>query len=144
MKVNVCMTHDVRTVKPEESVFEAAKAMADAKVGALPVAEEDQLIGMITDRDIVVRWLANGMAFDAMVRDVMSPNIKYCYEDDNVEDVLLNMSDIQVRRLPVFSREKRLVGIVSLGDLSDCEARAAGEALAEISRPDGDYTHPMD
>ncbi len=110
--------------------------MRQHDVGSIPIGENDQLIGMVTDRDIVVRIVAEGGDLDsATARQAMSPRILYCYEDETVTDVLKNMGDNQVRRLPVISREKRLVGVVSLGDLSQAAETPAGGALKEISEP---------
>jgi CBS domain-containing protein len=114
-------------------------------VGALPVSEEDRLVGMITDRDIAVRGVAAGKTPNAKVRDVMTPEIKYCFDDQELDEIAANMADIQVRRLPVVDRDKRLVGILSLGDIavsddSDC----AVEALSGISRSNnGPAVFPM-
>src|ERR1700752_3255937 len=114
MKVSECMTREVRTIAPNQSLRDAARLMAELDVGALPVGEDDRLVGMITDRDIVVRAVCEGKGPDTNVRDVMSPELKYCFEDDDIDHVARNMGDIQLRRLPVMSREKRLVGIVSI------------------------------
>ena len=137
MKIMEIMTRDPELIDPDTSIRDAAKRMKDEDIGALPVGENDRLIGMVTDRDIAMRGVAEGRAPETTpVRDVMSEKILYCFEDDSVESVLKNMGDNQVRRLPVMSREKRLVGVVSLGDLSTrVKERYAGEALEEISRP---------
>lgn len=137
MRVAEAMTRDVRLAKPDQSIIDAAKMMADEDCGILPVEENDRLVGMITDRDIVVRGLAQGCDANTKVRDVMSSEVKYCYEDDDVDDVAQNMGDLQVRRLPVVTRgDKRLVGIVSLGDIATTEEQdKAGEALSSISEP---------
>lgn len=124
MKIKDIMSHDVRTVKPTDTVQHAAEIMAQTDVGALPVAEDDRLIGMITDRDIVTRGVAQGKApGQCSVRDVMSAGVKYVYQDESTDDLARNMSDLQVRRLPVMSREKRLVGIVSIADLATTRGR---------------------
>lgn len=136
MRVSEAMTRDVRVANPDQTIREAAQMMAELDAGALPVGEQDRLVGMITDRDIAVRAVAHGKSPDTRVRDVMTDDVKYCFDDDDVEDVARNMADIQVRRLPVVNRDKRLVGVVSLGDLSlTGKRRAAGEALQEISQP---------
>jgi len=104
--------------------------------GMVPVGENDRLVGMLSDRDITVRGVARGLAPDrATVRDVMTTDVKYVYDDESVDDVSRNMSELQVRRLPVLNREKRLVGIVSLGDLAVKDPRDAGDALQSISQP---------
>jgi CBS domain-containing protein len=110
--------------------------MADCDCGVLPVGENDRLVGMITDRDIVVRALAQGMGGDTKIREVMSEDVKYCFEEDDVSDVARNMGDLQVRRLPVVNRDKRLVGIVTLGDIAKTdEMQSAAEALSGVSEP---------
>jgi CBS domain-containing protein len=142
MKVREAMTRDVRLVKPDQPIREAAKLMGELDIGALPVEENDRLVGMITARDIAVRAVAAGRGADTPIRDVMSGEIKYCYEDQTVDEVTQNMGELRIRRLPVLSRDKRLVGILSLGDLAiDETARdEAGEALGGISRPGGQHS----
>ena len=141
MRVSECMSTDVRIASPDETLRQAAQAMADLDAGVLPVGDNDRLVGMITDRDIAVRGVADGKGPDAKVREVMSAEVRYCYEDEDADDVLKNMGDIQVRRLPVLNRDNRLVGIISLGDLATTgEPRASGDALSEISRPGGEHS----
>jgi CBS domain-containing protein len=141
MRVAEVMTRDVRLIEPNQTIRDAARLMAEMDAGIMPVREGDRLVGMITDRDIAVRAVAQGRGPDTAVREVMTDEVKYCYEDDDTNDVARNMADIQVRRLPVLTREKRLVGIISLGDmaLSD-EAGKAGEAVAGISQPGGQHS----
>lgn len=142
MKISEAMTRDVRLARPEQSICEAAQLMADLDIGVLPVSENDRLVGMITDRDIAVRAVAAGRGPSTPIREVMSSEVKYCFEDQELEDVTANMGDIQLRRLPVLSRAKRLVGIVSLADIatgSGAQAEA-GEALAGISEPGGPHS----
>ena len=135
MRVQEVMTENVSVVDPDMRIPEIARRMRDEGIGALPVAEDQKLIGIVTDRDIVVRVIADGHdARVATARQIMSPNILYCFEDDSVDEVLQNMGDNQVRRLPVISREKRLVGVVSLGDLSKAAQSKAGDALKDISQ----------
>ena len=138
MKVHDIMTADVTYVRPDTPILEVARKMRDADIGSTPVVNEDRLIGMVTDRDIVVRCVAiGGDPATTLARDAMSPGILYCFEDDSIESVLENMGGQQVRRLPVVNSDKRLVGYVSLGDLSlSGKRRAAGEALQEISQPE--------
>ncbi len=141
MRISECMTKDVRVADPEQTIQAAARMMAQLDAGVLPVGDDDRLVGMITDRDIAVRGIAEGKGPDAKVRDVMSSEVKYCFEDEKVDDVLRNMGDIQLRRLPVLNREKRLVGIVSIGDLAtNGEKARAGEALGGISQPGGEHS----
>jgi CBS domain-containing protein len=136
MQAQDLMTRDVTTANPEETVQDAARRMTELDVGILPVSENDKLIGMITDRDIAVRGIAEGKGPKAKVRDVMTPEVKYCFADQDVDEIASNMADIQVRRLPVVNRDKRLVGILSLGDIATSdEPECAAEALSGISRP---------
>jgi CBS domain-containing protein len=118
MKINELMSRDVRIADPEWSIQDAAATMAAIDCGFIPVGENDRLVGTLTDRDIAIRAVAEGMGPDTKVREIMSQDVKYCFEDDDVADVARNMADIQVRRLPVVNRDKRLVGVVSLGDLA--------------------------
>jgi CBS domain-containing protein len=144
MQVKDMMTRDVRTVSSGASLKEAARAMAETDVGALPVQEADRLVGMITDRDIAVRGIAIGKGPDATVGEVMTHEVLYCFDDEDVENVCENMADIQVRRLPVVTRDKRLVGIVSLADLAgNGDAAATGEALEGITRPGGAHSQSV-
>lgn len=136
MRISECMTRDVRIVDPDETLQQAALAMAEIDAGILPVGKNDRLVGMITDRDIAIRGVAQKRGPDARVGDVMSPEVKYCFIDDDTDDVLDNLAEIQVRRLPVLDHDKRLVGIVSIGDLAgNGEPTHVGEALGEIARP---------
>jgi CBS domain-containing protein len=119
MKVSEVMTAKPRVIKAGESVLKAAEILARSNIGALPVEKDDRLIGMITDRDIVVRVVAGGRdPAKIRVEDVVSGHIKYCFEDEDVEHVAENMDQLLVRRLPVMNRKKRLVGIVSIEDIS--------------------------
>src|SRR6185503_14358839 len=118
MKVSEAMTKDVRVASPDETIQQAARTMASLDAGVLPVGEKDHLVGMITDRDIAIRGIAQGKGPDAKVRDVMTVDVKYCFEDQDLKEITRNMADIQVRRLPVLNRDKRLVGILSLGDIA--------------------------
>lgn len=138
MKVSECMTRDVRIVAPDQTLQDAARAMAEIDAGILPVGENDRLIGIITDRDIAIRGIGAGRAPTAKVRDIMTEEVKYCFDDDDGDAVLDNMADIQLRRMPVLDRGKRMVGIVSITDLAGNgydEAAHAGEALAVIAQP---------
>lgn len=130
------MTRNVEMVEPASSLREAAEKMREGDFGVLPVFEEDRLIGMITDRDIVVRAVAEGKdPRQVQVRDVMTKSVLYCFEDQSLEEVADNLGENQIRRVPVLSREKRLVGILSLGDLarSKAEPGKVEEALLNIS-----------
>jgi CBS domain-containing protein len=134
MQVKDVMTKDVSYVGPGNHVAQVARSMRDRNVGSILVAEGDKLIGIVTDRDIVVRGLADGADFSELsVRQVMSPKILYCREDQSAEEVLQNMAETGVRRMPVVSSAKRLVGMVSIGDLSTAADGKAGIALREIA-----------
>ena len=137
MKIQDVMTADVSFVGPDTPILEIARKMRDGDIGSTPVIENDRLAGIVTDRDIVVRVIAEGGDVRTKTaRDAMSPGILYCYADDSIEAVLENMGGQQIRRLPVVDRDKRLVGVVSLGDLAlSGKRKAAGEALQEISQP---------
>jgi CBS domain-containing protein len=136
MRVNEAMTREVDIVDPNTAVRDAARRMRDDNVGSLPVGENDRLIGMVTDRDIVVRSVAeNRSAGTTAVREVMSEHVYYCYEDDDIEQAAQIMAEHQVRRLPVLNRNKRLVGIVALADLARLPTEAAHQALQGVSEP---------
>ena len=135
MYVREVMTPDVVIASPEDTLQRAAEMMIDIDAGVLPVGENDRLVGILTDRDITVRAVAAGKEpTECKVREVMSPEIRYIYEDELVEDAARNMTELQVRRLPVLNREKRLVGIVSLGDLALKKKSDAADALRGVSR----------
>lgn len=141
MKVREAMTRYVRVAHPEDTLQQAAWLMASLDVGALPVGENDRLIGMITDRDIAVRGVACGKGLDSKVRSVMTLGVKYFFEDQEIKEVTRNMGDIQVRRLLVLNRDKRLVGILSLGDIAvSSPFEEIGEASSGISRPGGEHS----
>lgn len=145
MKIRDLMTPSVHTINPEASIREAARLMAEADIGALPVSSGDRLTGMVTDRDIVIRAIAAGKNPDATVGEVMSHEVLYCREDDDLQDVCENMSDLQIRRLPVVNAAKRLVGIVSLADIADrAEAEDVGEALEAITRRGGRHNQSIE
>lgn len=138
MKVNEIITHDPEVIRPETALIEAAQKMKSLDIGMLPVCDGDRLVGVITDRDIAVRGVAQG--YDpktARVQEVMTPEVIYCFDDEDVKDVAKKMEEKQVRRLPVLNREKRLVGIVSLGDLAvrTGKDKLAGEVLKRVSKP---------
>jgi CBS domain-containing protein len=131
------MSRDVKVVSPDMTIGEAAKKMRDGDFGMMPVGEDDRMIGTISDRDIAIRAVAEGKEAGTKVRDVMSEGIIWAYEDNSVEQVATIMSKHQVRRLPVVNRDKRLVGIVALGDFAveSSEIQPAAKALSEISKP---------
>ncbi len=136
-KLKDLMSPDVKVISPDMSIQEAAIQMLEGDFGMLPVGENDRMIGTITDRDIAIRAVAEGKDNSTTVREIMSEGIAWVYEDQSVEDAAKLMSERQVRRLPVVDRNKRLVGIVALGDFAveSSEIRPAAEALSEISKP---------
>jgi CBS domain-containing protein len=125
---------------PNQTIREAAKMMADIDAGVLPIQENDRLVGMVTDRDICIRAVAEGKSPDTKLREVMSQEVLYCFDDQDVDEVAQNMGDVKVRRLPVINRQKRLVGIISLGDLARCEEQAAGHTMASVAEPGGAHS----
>ncbi|MCW6533209.1 CBS domain-containing protein [Sphingomonas lycopersici] len=135
MRVRECMTTDVQVITPDNTLQSAAQIMADIDAGFLPVADHDRLVGVITDRDIAIRGVAAGHPPDSSIRDLMSGSVKYCFDDDDLDDVLENMGDIQLHRLAVINRDKRLVGVITIGDCAGGgETARAGEALGDIVR----------
>ncbi|MBT2336324.1 CBS domain-containing protein [Variovorax paradoxus] len=135
--INDVMSRDVQVISPDATIAEAAQCMRDGDFGMMPVGENDRMIGSISDRDIAVRAVAEGRGADTKVRDVMSDGVRWAYEDESIERVAAIMGEYQIRRLPIVSRDKRLVGIVALGDLAVKEPAPApaAEALCEISEP---------
>ena len=131
------MTRDVQTISPEETVRRAAQLMDELNVGAIPVCDGDKLVGMITDRDITVRSTAAGQAPEqTRVGDVMSTDVRTCYTSQTVDEVLGQMGDVQIRRVPVIDQQShRMVGIVSLGDMATKHSAGIDHALDEISTP---------
>ena len=137
MRVSEAMTRDVRVASPDQTIREVANIMKEIDAGAMPVGDNDRLVGVITDRDIAIRAIAEGKGPDTKVRDVMSQEqVMYCYEDEDLTHVAKNMAENQVRRLPVVNRDKRLVGIVSLGDVATSASQTtAGKAVKGVSKP---------
>lgn len=131
------MTPNVQTISPQETVQRAAQMMDDLNVGSIPVCDGERLVGMITDRDITVRSVAAGQSPDqCFVGDVMSTDVRTCYSNQDIDDVLDKMGDVQIRRVPVIDEQsKQLVGIVSLGDIATKSRESAETTLDEISTP---------
>jgi CBS domain-containing protein len=141
MKVNEAMTSDVMLVNPDQTIREAAQMMIEIDAGVLPVAENDHLVGMITDRDIAVRAVATGKSPNTKVREIMSGEVLYCFDDEELTHVSRNMSDMKVRRLPVVNRDKRLVGVISIGDLAlNEQPTTVGRAVSGLSQPGGKHS----
>ncbi|HBT32200.1 MAG TPA: CBS domain-containing protein [Pusillimonas sp.] len=136
-KLRDVMSTDVKILNPEMTLEDAAQQMRDGNFGSMPVGENDRLIGVLSDRDIAIRAVAKGYAGSTKVREVMSESLTWAYENDSVEQAAELMSQRQIRRLPVVNQDKRLVGIVALGDLA-VGTNASGEvnqALKGISQP---------
>jgi CBS domain-containing protein len=137
MQLKDVMTEKVETVRPDATLQEAAQKMKKLDVGPLPVCDGDRIVGMLTDRDITIRAIAEGRnPTETKVREVMTPDVLYCMEDQDVEEAAHLMQAKKVRRLAILNREKRLVGMVSLGDLATRgEESVATETLTEVSKP---------
>jgi CBS domain-containing protein len=139
MRISEIMTRDPELIDPTASIRDAAQRMKNEDIGALPVGENDRLIGMVTDRDIALRAVADGRdPSSTTVRDVMSEKIFYCFEDDDVEAAARCMADNQVRRLPILNRDKRLTGIVALADIAQTGEECEKTALEGVSEPSSD------
>lgn len=136
-KISEVMSSDVQTISPGATIEEAAQEMRDGDFGLLPVGDEEQLLGVITDRDIAVRAVAEGRGPGTPVSEIMSEDVIWAHEDDSIEEAAEIMSDNQIRRLPVVNAEQRLVGIVSLGDFAvdASDIGPVADALTEISNP---------
>jgi CBS domain-containing protein len=140
MRVSDAMTRDVRVCIPSESIRDCAAALAHNDIGALPVAEVNLLVGMVTDRDITIRAIAAGKGPDTPVREILSNEVLFCFEDQGLAHVAKSMGLAKIRRLPVLSRDQRLVGILSLADVARYDAETASAALANISRRGGHHS----
>lgn len=140
MKVSEVMTTDVETISADQTAREAASFMLRADAGSIPVCEGDRVIGMITDRDIAVRGVAEGRGPDTPVSELMSDGVICAREDEDIRTVAQRMSDEQIRRLPVLDADDRLCGIVSLGDLArETRDETAEQALEGVSAPGGQH-----
>jgi CBS domain-containing protein len=141
MEVREAMTTDVIVVTPDQTLQTAAHLMQKHDCGVLPVGENDKLVGMITDRDMAVRAIAQGKGPNTKVREVMTEEVKYCFDDQDLAEVMKSMGVHQIRRLPVINRGKRLVGVVSLGDIARANGSEwqAGAALRKVARPGGEH-----
>jgi CBS domain-containing protein len=137
MKLKEIMTKEVETIAPDMPIQEAADRMRSLDVGVLPVSQGHRLIGMLTDRDLTVRAVAEGKdPKTTTVREAMTAELAYCFEDQEAEEARRIMEEKQIRRLPVVNRDKLLVGIVSLGDLAlKTDEKRAGETLEKVSEP---------
>jgi CBS domain-containing protein len=134
--ISEIMTRDVTVVSPDDTVQLAAQIMSDQNIGALPVCDGKRLVGMLTDRDITVRAVAAGKSpANIQVADVMSGDVLWCFEDQTAGEVLQQMGDQQIRRIPVVSRNMELTGVVSLGDLATRQSESTDSTLEDISSP---------
>ena len=137
MKVSDCMSRDVRICSPDDSLRDVARKMKETHAGAMPVGTTDRLLGMITDRDIVVRGLAEGMSPDTPVREAMTCEVRYVFDDEDLDAALATMSHLKIRRLPVLNHQRRMVGILSLRDVWSSEEAVpyAAAATHELAQP---------
>ena len=137
IRVAEVMTRGVRSLAPSDSLQLAAQAMEELNVGVIPICEGGRVVGMVTDRDIVLRGVAQGLpAQGTLLRQVMSPQVETCHEEDTLDDATQQMEEGKIRRLPVLDRQGRLVGILSLGDVATKgDSYEAGVALSDISEP---------
>jgi CBS domain-containing protein len=142
MIIREVMTRNAKLTHPDDTLQQAAMLMKDCDCGVLPVADGDHLVGMLTDRDIAVRLVAQGKdPAKTKVREVMTAEVRYCFEDEDLDHVAENMAEQRLRRLPVVNREKRLVGIVSLGDVAVyADSKQTDAAVSAVSEPGGPHT----
>jgi CBS domain-containing protein len=140
MQIKEVMSRNVVLASPRESLSEVAQMMAEKDIGFMPVGDGDRIVGMVTDRDMVIRGLAAGKGPDTPISEVMTRDIKYCFDDEDIDHVVANMGENQVRRLPVMNRQKRLVGIVTLADAAlEHDPVAVGEAFLRVVEPGGEH-----
>jgi CBS domain-containing protein len=137
MKLKEIMTSEVEVIHPNDTLQTAASKMHDRDIGFLPVCDGDRLIGVLTDRDLITRALAEGMESKAILgRDLVTSPAIYCFDDQSVDEAAKLMHDNQIRRLVILSRDKRMVGVVSLGDLAiSADDKLSGELLQSVSEP---------
>jgi CBS domain-containing protein len=140
MQVAEAMTRKVRVCHPAQPIRDCSRLMAEIDSGVLPVEADNQVVGMITDRDIAVRAVAAGKGPDTPVREVMSRGVLYCYDDQDLDHIARSMGNARVRRVPVVDRQKRLVGILSLGDVALKHAPVAGQAVQGVSKRGGPHS----
>lgn len=135
-RISEVMTRGVEVIRPDESLQRAAQLMDELNVGALPVCDGEELVGIVTDRDITVRATAAGLEpTQHRVSEVMTQQTRWCTEDQTTEDVMKQMGDVQIRRLPVLDEQRKVVGIVSLGDLATRQSQHTDEVLRDVSWP---------
>jgi CBS domain-containing protein len=136
MRINEIMSRQVEVARPQDTIQDVARKMREIDAGVIPVCDGDKVQGMVTDRDIVVRAVSEARSFETPVSEVMTADVEYCYEDDDIAQAADKMAELQVRRLVVLDHDQRLVGIVSLGDIAQQgKDKTTGQALEEISEP---------
>lgn len=136
MKVADIMTRDVAVARPTDTIQDVARRMADIDVGSLPVCDGERIWGMVTDRDIAIRAVAEGRSFEAPVSGIMSAEVEYCFDTDDADEAAGKMAGSQIRRLPVVDKDRRLVGIVALADVAlNLKDKPTGKTLEDISQP---------
>jgi CBS domain-containing protein len=140
MLVSEAMTRDVRVCNPVHSIRDCAGMMAEIDAGVLPVAENGLLVGMITDRDIAIRAVAAGKGPDTPVSEVLSKEVLYCFDDQDLDHVAKSMGMARVRRVPVLTRDDRLVGILSLGDVALRSPETVADAVMGVSQHGGPHS----
>ena len=135
-KVSEVMTRDIRVASPDQTIAEVAAEMARSDIGCLPVGDKDKLVGMVSDRDIVLRAVAKGLDAGTRVSAVMTESIRYCYDDQSIDEVARNMAELGVRRMPVVDRDKRLVGVIALSNIAQGGGDGARDTfLAGVATP---------
>ena len=135
-RISEVMTRDVRVLSPQDTLQRAAQAMDELNVGAVPVCDGGKLVGMLTDRDITVRAVAGGMDGTSPIKEVMTEQVRWCFEDQQVDEVMQQMGDVQIRRVPVIDEQSHeVIGIVSLGDMAAKHSAGIDHTLEEISTP---------
>lgn len=136
MKVADIMTRDVTVARPTDTIQDVARRMADIDVGSLPVCDGERIQGMVTDRDIAIRAVAEGRSFSDPVSGIMSAEVEYCFDTDDADEAADKMAGSQIRRLPVVDKDKRLVGIIALADVAlNLKDKPTGKTLEDISQP---------
>ena len=137
MKISDIMTRNVEVARPDDSIQTVAQRMADLDVGSLPVCDGRKILGMVTDRDITIRATAKGLAGDTGVTQVMTSDVEYAFEDDDLHEVADKMAKSQIRRLPIVDRDKNLVGILAIADIArEDKDKRVGETVEKISQPE--------
>jgi CBS domain-containing protein len=138
MKLSEIMTREVEIIQPDDTMHTAAQKMRDRDIGFLPVCDGDSLMGVLSDRDITIRALADGMDINVMLsRDLMTTPAIYCFDDQDVKDAAKLMGENQIRRLVILGREsERVVGVISLGDLARNGIGVSGQVLQRVSEPE--------